>query len=158
MGVDSVAISKWLMCSTSAMGARIIRVILFSVAELLVNVRLLDPRPIRREWRLIRWPCSPEVHHCRLHLLRRLKQELLLIICSYATIINIDKVAILSSVLVKDFIIISALLEEVLRVLIIDQVLKVVLGVAPGQHLLLRLRQVVIIMVIRVKEAVFFHD
>ena len=80
----------------------------------------------------------------------------MLIVRIDATVVSIDVVVILSPVLVEDFLILRTLLE-VLRVLIVDQVLKVVVGRAPGHHLRLLLH-VVIVLVIRLQEAVFFHD
>ena len=66
--IFSVTISKRFMGSTPARDARIVRVVLFSVAELLVDVRLLDPRPIRRKRRLRSGSGPPEVTQSRLHL------------------------------------------------------------------------------------------
>ena len=93
-------------------GAVLTRVVLFGVAELLVDVRLLDPRPIRRKWlRLLRWPSSPEVHHGRLHLLRaRLNKKPLLVLRIHTAVVNVHKVAILATILVVDFFVRGALL------------------------------------------------
>ena len=93
-------------------GAVLTRVVLFGVAELLVDVRLLDPRPIRRKWLcLLRRPGSPEVHHGRLHLLRaRLNKQPLLILRIHTAVVNVHKVAILATILVVDFFVRGALL------------------------------------------------
>ena len=93
-------------------GAVLTRVVLFGVAELLVDVRLLDPRPVRRKWLcLLRWPSSPEVHHGRLHLLRaRLNKKPLLVLRIHTAVVNVHKVAILATILVVDFFVRGALL------------------------------------------------
>ena len=77
--------------------------------------------------------------------------------CAQAIIvINVDKVAILAAVLVKDFLI-SCVLLQVMRVLIVDQELKVVMAPTLA-HLLLQLTFELVCTVGFKQDAAFLHD